>query len=353
LETHKRKATSILAFLILFSISPSLSIVSSSNAFSSVGSVRYPPVGNSSLEAGLNYLSAGNRFDDSDSQLMADFARFANDGIKHISVRIMWSVLEPDYYDDYAHLSSSALNNLKRVLQAAINNDIQVNLDFWTQFGYSLGKPSWVGDYWDIGAVADTCNKYVRYMQAVVQEVKTYSCIESYSVLNEPYFGTASNGAACGKTQFQTTFPILYDAIKTLDPTRKVICRFTLSYTPGSGRYDDSVYGVFDAFAVTIYLDPSNPSDTRYNGRWSYWDQTVADCKALNIPLWVIEFGDDNSDLEHVRLHYELSLQKFQTGGVDRAYCWAWQTRSASAESFNVYDGTNPKPAYYELTKYA
>jgi predicted deacylase len=68
--------------------------------------------------------------------------------------------------------------------------------------------------------------------------------------------------------------------------------------------------------------------------------------------LWVIEFGDDNSDTEHVRLHYALSLEKFQTGGAVKAYAWAWQTRSASNEAFNIYNGASPDPAYYELAKY-
>ena len=36
-----------------------------------------------------------------------------------------------------------------------------------------------------------------------------------------------------------------------------------------------------------------------------------------------------------------------------KAYAWAWQTRSASNERFNIYGGTSPKPAYYELSNYA
>ncbi len=301
---------------------------------------------------GINYLSNGNGWTESNSTLDADFSRFSNDGIKHISVRMMWSVMEPTHSDNSTNLNPTALGNIKRVLTEANKYGIKVNLDFWTQHGSTLGLPSWVGSYWDIEAISTTRDHYVRYMQTVVNQLKSYPALESWTVLNEPYFGTASNGQSAGKAEFQTAFPILYNAIKSVDPNHIVTCRFTLSYTPGSGSYDASVYDVFDVFAITEYLDPSNPSDTRYNGRWSYWDKTVSDLKAKNKPFWVIEFGDDNTNTEHVRLHYEQSLLKFNaTGIVERAYSWAWQTGNAAAEAFNIYNGTSPKPAYYELTQ--
>jgi endo-1,4-beta-mannosidase len=301
----------------------------------------------SPMVVGINYMSAGNRYDDSDAQLQTDFSRFANDGIKHISIRLMWSVLMPTS----SGISTSALNNIKRVLNAADNNGIKVNLDFWTQFGYTLGFPtSWAGtDYYSL-LTNPTQNYWLNYVSNIVNELKGYPALESWAILNEPYYDP--NTHAEQKSQFQTLMANCVQAIKSVDNTHLVICRFALSYTPGSGKYDDSVYNLFDAFAVTIYIDPSNPSDTKGNGRWSYWENTVADCKARGIPLWVIEFGDDDASAEHNRLHYELSLAKFQADGAVRAYAWAWQTRSASSEPYNIYDGTNPMPAYYELTKY-
>jgi hypothetical protein len=47
------------------------------------------------MVAGINYMSSGNAWSESDATLNADFSRFANDGITHISVRIMWSVMMP------------------------------------------------------------------------------------------------------------------------------------------------------------------------------------------------------------------------------------------------------------------
>ena len=290
-------------------------------------------------------MSSGNAWSESDATLNADFARFANNGIKHISVRVMWSVMMPTS----SGLSSTALNNVKRVLTVADDYGIKVNLDFWTQYGYTLGFPtSWAGtDYYSLLS-NPTKGYYLSYMKNVVNELKGYPAIESWSILNEPYYSSSSQ-----KVPFQTLMADCVQTIKSVDTTHDVVCRFTLSYTPGSGKYDSSVYDLFDAMAITEYLDPSNPSDTRYNGRWTYWDKTVSDCKARNLPLWVIEFGDDNTSTEHVRQHYQLSLEKFAASGITvRAYAWAWQTRSASNEAFNIYSGTSPDPAYNELAKY-
>jgi aryl-phospho-beta-D-glucosidase BglC (GH1 family) len=258
------------------------------------------------MASGINYMSNGNAWTETDSTLNADFARFKNDGITHVSIRVMWSVMMPTS----SGLSTTAMNNLKRVLNAAEDNGIKVNLDFWTQFGYTLGFPtSWAGnDYYSL--LSNPTKQYrLSYMHDVVTTFKDHPAVESRAILNEPYYSSSSQ-----KEPFQTLMADCVQTIKSVDTAHQVVCRFTLSYTPGSGKYDASVYDLFDAFAVTIYLDPSNPSDTRYNGRWSYWDKTVADCAARNLPLWVIEFGDDNSDTEHVRLHYALSLENIQRG---------------------------------------
>jgi hypothetical protein len=306
------------------------------------------------LVACINYMSSGNSWADSDTQLNADFKRFSDDGIKHLSLRIMWSVMEPQYYSDSAHLSSTALTNFKRVLAAAEKYGIGVNVDFWTQHGYTLGLPSWVGSYWDIEAISSTRDKYVRYMKAVVSAIESSKAIESYTVLNEPWWGRASNGVYVDKPEYQTAFPILYDAVKSEDPNRLVTCRFALAYTPGSGKYDASVYDMFDIFAITMYIDPDNPNDRRYNDVWPQWDRTISDLKARGKPLWVIEFGCSREwkSQSGIATWYDHSLAKFQaTGIVERAYCWAWQTRSYDSEPFNIYHGT-PDPGYYELAKY-
>ena len=301
----------------------------------------------SNTVAGINYLSAGNSFSESSTTLNTDFARFQRDGIKHISVRIVWSVLEPTYNSLTCRLDSAVLSNYKRVLTIAQKFGISVNLDFWTHFqDVQWDMPEYIQSVFDIVRNSTARRLWLRYVSAVVTELKDYPSVESWAILNEPFYTYSAD-----KLPMQQLFVVETATIKSIDNTHPIICRFALSCTPASGDYDSSVYDVFDAFAVTEYLDPSNPYDTS-NGRWSYWDKTVSDCKARDKPLWVIEFGDDSTNLERVRLHYQLSLAKFQAAGVARAYAWAWQTRSASSEAFNIYSGGTPDPAYYELAKY-
>jgi hypothetical protein len=89
-----RKASRIRRSRILAAV---LTILTVSSMLAAIGPQFSSVYAQSSLVTGINYMSAGNIFSDSDSQLNADFARFANDGIKHISMRLIWSTLEPTY----------------------------------------------------------------------------------------------------------------------------------------------------------------------------------------------------------------------------------------------------------------
>ncbi|HJX22930.1 MAG TPA: cellulase family glycosylhydrolase [Candidatus Bathyarchaeia archaeon] len=309
-----------------------------------------PAQAQATLVAGINYLSSGNAWGEPNSTLTADFSRFAKDGIKHINVRILWSVTEPTFSSSSARLSTTAMNNYKRVLQIADKYGIKVGITFWTQFTYDLGLPTWVNDYYDIVSSSTVQGYYLRYLKAVVAQLKDYPAVDNWAVMNEPwkYPWTSQD-----KSQFQTLFQNSYTAVKSVDPKHMVACRFTLSYTPATGKYDQSVYKMFDAFAVTEYLDPADPSSTRYHVTWSDWNTLVSQVKAAGVPLWVIEYGSDSKDSAFVTQFYKLSLQKFLSAGIITiTYAWMWQAREASSMAFNIYSGTAPKPAYYELTKY-
>jgi hypothetical protein len=70
-----------------------------------------PAQAQTTLVADLNHKSAGNAFSDSVTTFDADFARFANNGIKHISMRTMWSFAEPSHYDHHSRLSASTMSD--------------------------------------------------------------------------------------------------------------------------------------------------------------------------------------------------------------------------------------------------
>ena len=291
---------------------------------------------------GVNYNSDGNQWAESTAVLERDFARWASDGISIVSVRIMSSVMAPS---SPTTLSATALSNLRRVLDAANKYGVRVHLDFWTQFTYALGRASWIGGNYEY-IFTTAKESWKSYMRTVIAAVKGYPAVEVYSVCNEPFVLT--------KAIVQPVLQEFYDTVKAADPARLCTCRFTLSYTPGSGKYDPLVYDIFDVFEITEYLDPRNPNDSRYNSVWSYWDKTISDLKARSKRLWVIEFGgstDWRSDAENAEV-YRTSLEKFKaTGIVDRAYAWTWCNTIGWTEKFNLWTSSGVKPAYYMLVQ--
>ncbi len=330
----------VLTAILILTMAVSVFGLSLTQTINNTGTIRTTETG---MQVGINYLSNGNAWTESNATLQRDFARFSNDGVKHLSCRIMWSVMMPSS----GQLSTTAVNNVRRVLDIANQYDIKINLDFWCQFGYTLGYPtSWAGSNYYSLLNSPYQGYWLSYVTQVVNTLKGYPALESWAILNEPYFESSGQ-----KTAFQTLIHNCVTTIKQNDPNHIVICRFTLSYTPASGRYDESVYNDFDVIAITEYLDPSNPSDTRYNGRWSYWEGTVSYCQRTGKPLWVIEFGDDGTET-HNALHYTNSLNLFVSDNVARAYAWAWQSGSAGNEAFNIFDGTNPMDAYNVLKSY-
>ncbi len=294
------------------------------------------------LQKGLNYLSCGNAWTEPASVLQTDFSRFRQDQIQYLSIRVMWSVMMPTF----GNLSSVALENVKKVLNTAATYGLKVNLAFWTQFGSNLGFPSWAGTNYYSLLNETTKTYYLDYLSQTVNWLKGFSALDSYSILNEPYYSNSTQ-----KIPFQNLMADCVQAIKTQDTSHPVTCRFALSYTPATGKYDQQIYSLFDAFTVTVYLNASNPADKIYNSKWSNYEKTVQDCKSLGLPLWIIEFGSNTTDLEAGKSMFQANLAKFTSNGIARAYVWAWQTRNASNEAFNVFDGPNPKPAYYALTQ--
>lgn len=270
-----------------------------------------------------------------------DFSRFQKDQIQHLSIRIMWSVMMPTP----DRISPVALENIKKVLNTAEAYGLKVNLSFWTQFGFTLGFPAWAGsDYYSL-LTEPTKTLYLNYLAQIVNELKTFPAVDSWAILNEPHYSEPKQ-----KSLFQTLMADCVQTIKKVDDSRPVVCRFALAFTPATGKYDSSIYSLFDAFTVTVYLNASNPKDRIYDSRWADYEKTVADCKTLGLPLWVIEFGSRKSDTQAVAAMFEGNLAKFHADGVARVYAWAWQTEDAASEAFNLYGSKgNPKPAYYAL----
>lgn len=350
------KVASILAFLILLSISSSLSSVSSSNAISSAGSIRYPPIGNSSLLAGMDT--------EDQSANTATLDRFKNDGLLYLMPRIYWNQIEPTSRGSY---STSAINAWKAYMQACQDRGIHVSICFWNQFQSGAEIPGWAKTAYGSSPfiIAENTNArtdWLNMMAWVVGQLQGYTCIDSWQPNNEPYFSTTTQ-----KNGFIALFPLERQTILANDPsTRPIVSHFCASHCPGSGQYPDSVYDSFDIIGITTYnhYDTYNQADARtdptvYNSKWWMVKETAIDAIALGKDMWVVEFGCASNDAGWGSItdatwtaHYNGVLSIYDTLGVKRAYAWVWRTSSSTSEAFNLWTGSTVRPAYNELLHY-
>lgn len=297
----------------------------------------------STFKSGLNYISYSNDWSEPLSTIQNDFTRFKNDGLTNINLRIFWKVLMPTS----TNISQTALNNFINVLNLAHENNLKVTVNFWTQFDSDLGYPKWAGNNYFNLFDEPAKTLYKNFIISIIEKIRYHPAIEAYTILNEPFYQHSSQKQKCQNLIIECT-----QAAKTADLTKPIMCRFQLSYTPASGKFDYSVYNQYDIIGLTLYLDPSNPNDKIYNSNWNMFYDTLLHCKQNNKQIWVFEYGNDNTDSNYVKTYYQKSLELFYNNQVKRAYAWVWQTRNHQNERYNIYDGTNPKPAYYELTSF-
>lgn len=282
--------------------------------------------------------------------------------IKYLSCRVYWALIEPSE----GTYSTSQVNTYKALMQACQDRNISVNFTFWTQFQSGAEDPSWVKskpgyNYYFKATDPTTKTDWLDFVGDMVDEFKAYTCIGSWSYMNEPFYSTTTQ-----KNGFVDLCDQSYTLITGKD-SRPVTCRFGNSYSPGSGRFPDSVYNYVDVMGLTVYSYPwqyhladSRTDDTVFNGKWWMYKDTVSDCADLGLPLWLIEFGADRNHAglpssfseEDQREFYEDILKIFNDDGVARAYAWAWRTSNAASQLTNLWTGSRVKDAYWELTKY-
>jgi len=289
-----------------------------------------------SLEGGLNYLSASNRFYQGDSITRNDFEFFKVNNINFVSIRIFWKSFAEDH--------DNLIKNYNRLLAVADYYNIRVQFDFWTQFGQSAPTPLFLTSTYDIIRNATAKQQWFSFVSEAMNEFKSHDSIESWTMMNEPYINEAAD-----KELFYQCWTEQRELMKSID-SRPVSIRFALGSSPWSGDFDTiEVFKVCDYIAINEYLDPSNTSYSRWGSNWSMFDQCVTDCKTAGKPLIISEFGSDSGDDEAKRVWYEQSLSLFKSEGIRKAYAWAWQTANPEDERFNIA-GPPPKPAFYELT---
>lgn len=287
--------------------------------------------------------------------------RFKNDGLTRVSIRMYWNVVETSR----GSYSATGLNLYKNLIAGFGGDDIDVNVTFWTQCQNGAEDPQWVKNLQGYNPFIKATNETVKqawldWVDYMVTNLKGYSNIDSWSILNEPFYSTSTQ-----RNGWVDLMEREVDIIRALD-SRTVLCRFTGSHSPGAGRYPDSVYDLFDVMGYNLYNHPETYplADYRtdpfvYNHKWWMYKDTVSDCAARSLPLWIMEFGAASNTVGHgtlteeeQRQYFEDMLVIFDNSGVARAYGYAWRHTTPDREPWNLWTGYRTKLAYDELLNY-
>lgn len=283
------------------------------------------------FQSGLNYLSSSNRFYQTDSVTASELSFFKANGINSVSIRIIWKSVLAD---------PNVIPNYKRLLTVADQVGMKVQFDFWTSEGT---RPEFLTCINDIIRDPSIKQKWLSFVGNTMNELKGFKCIESWTMMNEPYLGKPTDA-----TLFYQLWSQQRTLMKSID-SRPITIRFALGSSPWSGTFSRTqVFKACDYIAINEYLDPSNtnPSYTIYGSTWRMFNKCVSDCKNYGKPLLISEFGSKIGTDEEKRIWYEKSLALFRNKGIPVAFAFAWQTTNPTAEPFNI---AGPTPAFNEL----
>jgi hypothetical protein len=159
-------------------------------------------------------------------------------------------------------------------------------------------------------------------------------------VMNEPQARTASYS----ENQF-----ILNVIAAARDVTDKPISvRFMGGYSPSTGHYSRAIDDASDFLCRNTYWDPRAPSRSVYGCS----ERSLLDARdrahAQGKPLWITEFGKTKSNHEAQRSYVEAFVTWARSNDIDAVFCWVSQP-DVSGESYNIFTGYTPHPAFYEL----
>jgi hypothetical protein len=240
---------------------------------------------------------------------------------------------------------------------------IKLGISFWTQpphdgAGNSF-YPSWAGNFTNIHSDPTVKAAWLEWVDYMTQQLNS-PIVMYWQTLNEPY---GSNRTSIEQLIVDTAHTIKKYA------SAPVSCRFILGWNPMTSRwsvdgqtyYDGSYFSAslmdeLDFLSLTIYNDPTSDAfNTSSRATWETLRDSILNTHARGKPTFIVEFGNNSSDDETQRLHYERVINnRFIPYGLTAATAWSWQSRSPTSETWNICRGiANPRPAFYELEKAA
>jgi aryl-phospho-beta-D-glucosidase BglC (GH1 family) len=235
--------------------------------------------------------------------------------------------------------SSSGINKAKEVIQEANSRGIQVCIDLHTWF------TTWDNYFRDSASnYATYRNQYITYVRNVLSAFSG-SNVYAFMVMNEPQARKA--------TSSENNFILdVIDAAKQVT-SKPISIRFMGGYSPTTGHYSSQIDTASDFLCRNTYWDPRNPSVSVYGCTEAKLNTDISTAHSQGKGLWITEFGKSKSNLESQRAYVEAFVSWSKSKGVDAIFCWVSQPEGGSGESYNIFNGYTPYPAFYELVNEA
>lgn len=253
-----------------------------------------------------------------------------NQGITELTLRLNafseWSNEQP---------SSNYVAKAKEIIAEATAKNIAVNIDLHTWY------TTWDNYFRDSASNCESNrNKYLNYVRASINAFNGF-LVKAWMVMNEPQARTATTN--------ENNF--ILDAVNTAKSmtSQPVSVRFMGGYSPTTGHYSSAIDEACDFICRNTYWDPRNPSQSVYGTTEEKMNTAIAYSKSVDKELWITEFGRSKNNLNEQRDYVvgfvEYSIEK----QIDRIFCWVSQPEGGESESYNIFTGYTPNPAFYQL----
>ena len=269
----------------------------------------------------INYYSMTN------SEVQTFMTTLHNQGITTLTVRV-------NSYSEWTGNSNTAIAKIKTIIPVANAQGISINVDLHTWF------TTWDNSFRDSASnsVANR-NTYINYVETTLQAFNGYN-VNTFMVLNEPQARKASTS--------ENNFILSIISAANSVTNRPISVRFMAGYSPTTGHYSPAIDQATDFLCRNTYWDPRNPSVSVYGCTETKLLTALSTAHSQNKQLWITEFGKSNSNLADQQSYVKAFVAYAKSKGIDEIFCWVSQPES-SGESYNIFKGYTPNPAFYEL----
>jgi hypothetical protein len=238
-------------------------------------------------------------------------------------------------FSEWQSGSSSGVAKAKQMIEAANTQGIEVAVDLHTWY------TTWDNSFRDSASGSATNRaKYITYVRNVLTAFAG-SNVYAFMVMNEPQARKASSS----ENQF------ILDVIAAANQVtnKPISVRFMAGYSPTTGHYSAAIDQASDFICRNTYWDARNPGRAVYGSTEQMLLTAIDSAHEQGKRFWITEFGKSKSNLEEQRRYVEAFVSWADSTGVDAVYCWVSQP-DVSGETYNLFNGYTPYPAFYELT---